>query len=800
MRLIPALFLVAISVTLLGACGSPQDRAEFHLTRAQELFEEGDYVTAKLEAMNAAQIEPKDVEVRFLLAKIEKRFQNHREAVMHLQVIVEVAPSNLEGRLKLGNYYVLARAPDEASDQVEVAMKLAPDNAEVRLLNARVYHLKKEPDQAKNEVDIALDLDPRLTDAIMFKVGLQHNDGDWDGALTAIDEGIRAFGAVNARELREFRVRMLSASKKDRAVEEALKALMRDFPDIDNYPISLSNLYALAGRIDEAEELLRTVVTKYPDDIDHRVTLIRFVADKRGTEQAIEEMKRFISESSDNLRLRLTLGYLYERAELFEDALIVYRDMASESPISEEGFDARNRIAFIKIAQGETEDVREMINGILADKKDNSEALLARAAYYIAEGVYDDAIADLRIVLRSDEKSERALLLLARSHVADGSPGLAQDAYRRLLEINPRHPSASAELAELYMRRGELQMAQKILRDQLEINPEDRNAADRLIQTLLFQDDTESAETIARKMLEFEDTTGFSEFQLGRIMQIKGSDEEAIAAYGLALEKNPKAVLALEGLVSVWVESERADDAIDYLDAHLAKYPAQLPVKFLLGSVYATKDNLQVAEKYFEEVIAGQPDGIRAYRALAGLYAEDPRKVVSIYRRGFEASPESEDMGLLLATAYNRRGQHEDAIATFKSVLEINPNNIRAVNNLSAALLDHRSDAASHATALELAKRFASSDQPALLDTLGWAYYRNGDYKRARQYLEIAVKPGDQHPLVHHHLGMAYFAVESLMPARRQLMKAIDLAEGDYSQIDEANQTLDAILALMKPR
>jgi uncharacterized protein HemY len=96
--------------------------------------------------------------------------------------------------------------------------------------------------------------------------------------------------------------------------------------------------------------------------------------------------------------------------------------------------------------------------------------------------------------------------------------------------------------------------------------------------------------------------------------------------------------------------------------------------------------------------------------------------------------------------------------------------------------------------------RFESSFEPALLDTLGWAYYKNGDFKRARQYLESAVKQGDQHPLVHHHLGMAYFAEEDLMPARRQLKKAITLSDGNYSDVIEANKTLDSIIDLMRPR
>ena len=42
-------------------------------------------------------------------------------------------------------------------------------------------------------------------------------------------------------------------------------------------------------------------------------------------------------------------------------------------------------------------------------------------------------------------------------------------------------------------------------------------------------------------------------------------------------------------------------------------------------------------------------------------------------------------------------------------------------------------------TALELARRFERSDEPTEMDTLGWAYYRNGDYPAAIRLLERVV-------------------------------------------------------------
>ncbi len=271
-----------------------------------------------------------------------------------------------------------------------------------------------------------------------------------------------------------------------------------------------------------------------------------------------------------------------------------------------------------------------------------------------------------------------------------------------------------------------------------------------------------------------------------------------LLAYSISLEKNPDAGAPLEGVVRILTSQNQADKAIDYLNEHLANYPSLVFPKYLLGSVYAQKGQFNTAEKYLEEVIAQNPESFRPYQTLASLYLNDLATQISIYRRGFDAIPDKENIGLLLATAYGNAGEYENRIEIYETILAINPDNIRAINNLAVSLLEHRSDTESHAEALRLAKRFESSSEPALLDTLGWAYYKNGEFKRARQYLENAIKPGDQHPLVHHHLGMAYFAEQELMPARRQLKKAITLSDGNYSDVIEANKTLDSIIDLMR--
>ena len=92
--------------------------------------------------------------------------------------------------------------------------------------------------------------------------------------------------------------------------------------------------------------------------------------------------------------------------------------------------------------------------------------------------------------------------------------------------------------------------------------------------------------------------------------------------------------------------------------------------------------------------------------------------------------------------------------------------------------------------AIELEKKLDKSDNPAVLDTLGWAHYRNGQYAEAVGVLERVVAKAGQYPIFHYHLGMAYLASGNKVGAKQELKRAVDEAQSDYPGLEEARAAL----------
>ncbi len=66
-----------------------------------------------------------------------------------------------------------------------------------------------------------------------------------------------------------------------------------------------------------------------------------------------------------------------------------------------------------------------------------------------------------------------------------------------------------------------------------------------------------------------------------------------------------------------------------------------------------------------------------------------------------------------------------------------------------------------------------------IVDSLGWAHYRLGDYSSAVQYLEKAIELVPEDPTINDHLGDAYWQSGRPVEARYQWRRALQFGPRD---------------------
>jgi tetratricopeptide (TPR) repeat protein len=212
----------------------------------------------------------------------------------------------------------------------------------------------------------------------------------------------------------------------------------------------------------------------------------------------------------------------------------------------------------------------------------------------------------------------------------------------------------------------------------------------------------------------------------------------------------------------------------------------------MLGEIHGRAERIDEAERAYRKAIAARDHWEVPYANLGNLLLSVDRgeDAVAVYREGLSKLPDNDRLQFSLAAAQERAGDGQGAIATYEAILERRPGSEIAANNYAALVADFQfDDPAKIDRALQHAKHLETSDNAFYLDTLGWLYYRKGDYEQARIYLDRAVALRADIPAILYHLGMTLYKLGDNTGARAELEKAL-ANEAAFPGRDEAERTL----------
>ena len=117
----------------------------------------------------------------------------------------------------------------------------------------------------------------------------------------------------------------------------------------------------------------------------------------------------------------------------------------------------------------------------------------------------------------------------------------------------------------------------------------------------------------------------------------------------------------------------------------------------------------------------------------------------------------------------------EKAQQTYQKVMQLQPENPVAANNLAYLMLEHDLNAD---IALSLAQtgRRGLPNSPRAADTLGWAYYHKGTYHSAVDLLQEAEKQSPKDANICYHLGLSYEKLGDKVRAKAEFERALQIS------------------------
>jgi len=251
------------------------------------------------------------------------------------------------------------------------------------------------------------------------------------------------------------------------------------------------------------------------------------------------------------------------------------------------------------------------------------------------------------------------------------------------------------------------------------------------------------------------------------------------------LRQNPEDVRALRALAQLYgLENQRAA-GLRTLREYAARRPNSAPVQNLLGEILLAEGDTTGARTAFSAAQAADPRFRAAQLALARLDVSEG-KLQSAHRTlaGLLASNGNDpELWLYMGWLENMEKDYPQALGWFRKVVDRDPSNVVALNNLAYLLA---SETGQFDEALKYAQQVKeiAPDNKGVDDTIGWIMYRKGLYRSAIEYLESAAK-AEADPVIRYHLGMAYLKLgdkRGEATLRAALKSAPDLPEARMAE------------------
>jgi tetratricopeptide (TPR) repeat protein len=270
-------------------------------------------------------------------------------------------------------------------------------------------------------------------------------------------------------------------------------------------------------------------------------------------------------------------------------------------------------------------------------------------------------------------------------------------------------------------------------------------------------------------------------YGIGASLTRRGGEDLALVYLQLALYLAPNHPLALLSLADLYESVKKPQMAIKIYERVPSNSPLKRNAQIQLATDLDSADRSDEAIKILKNVTAEDPKDLEAIMALGNI--ERGRKkfadCAQTYSLGVDVLPPNSDKANSIYYYYRgiceeRSKQWSKAEADMRKALELQPEQPHVLNYLGYSWIDQ---GVNLDEGMKMIKRAVEQrpDDGYIVDSLGWAYFRIGNYEEAAKNLERAIDLKPEDPTINDHLGDAYWRVGRTLEAKFQWSHARDL-------------------------
>ncbi len=605
------------------------------------------------------------------------------------------------------------------------------------------------------------------------------------------------------------------------AIEQYKMALTAD-PDSPQLQDGVAMLYFRLGRIREAVTAAQDQIKKHPDDVEAHTLLgrvyLRSLDDRQAagpqTQEmlaaAIKEYETIARLKPNDLETRLLLGQLYGLAHDSAKAEAQFQAAQKIDPNSEE---VVLNIARLYSEQGNLNKAAKTI-------ADVPEADRSPRMNFALGNIYDqlkqpkDAAKAYQAAVNADPDNTDAKRGLASALQASGQMDAAGKIYGQILGSDPQDAQSLIREADIQRQQGHyeqalatLKKAEALVSDNLELSYNEAltyDALGRYDDSIRTMKAALASTTSPTGKYEESDRNNRGLFldRLAIVYRESGRYDEAVATYKqmeqLGGEYQPR---GSEGEVDAYRDAHQWKAALDTAASAAKAVPENHDLQLMYARQLADNGRLEEALKLAQAQLKGTPDDRDVYVTIADMESRNKHwRQASEALDKAEAGAQTKEQKLFLyyfrGSIAERQKLFDVAEDQFRKALAIDPENIATENDYGYMLVERGVKLDQAMAMLQKAVRL-DPQNGAYLDSLAWAYFKQGSYAMAEDTERKAVLRSPSDPSILAHMGEIYAHNGKLSLAVTEWEKAVNQyatslpAEADPADVSKTQRDLE---------
>ncbi len=760
-------------------------QADAHEGLARLALSRGDLSVVETELTRAEILAPNSPEVLFLkgdLASLQGRLADAEAAY---EALSGVLPGNPMPTISLARVQVRAGRIEQAEANVRQLEKSLPGASAVTYLQAAIAFDRKDFETADTLTSRLLSADPDNLSALVIAGASKYALQEYEQAAKFV-AGYLADKPDDERAKRLYGAILYQMGQGEKAVDVLQPLAEAETEDAQLF--SLIGRSALQARDLQVGRLyIEKAVALQPEDASAQAQLGTVKVSLGDTDAGLKNLENAVELDPTMDAAVFTLFATLLREQRFDKALELAKKIQLEEPNKALGYSMQG---IAHIAQGDIRSARAALDRSLEIEPGAVDSVKNLSQLELAAKNPDGARDYLLQGIEHNPSNTELMLLLADLQTATGNEESARTWLNKAIEVTPTAPEPRIALAQRYLVDDNPLKALGIAQGALIGSPNDPELLKVIGQAQLMAHEFSDAADTFRRLVGAEPKSAHNHFLLATAYLNTNDRNRLIGSLEDVIERAPGHVESRLMLARLYVEEGRFEEAVDI-------YRPIKPSEGVDGRILEIEGLAALRQDKPADAAALLADGFKELeapgRSLAIMLSEaqwrsgDREESQATLASWMADNPDDQSTRFLFASRAMDMGREQEAARELRAVIEVQPENWAARNNLAWALHKLGDNSAAIVEVRETLK--GAGDQPPILDTAGVVFLANGNISESVDVLRKAVMLAPDVPTYRFHLARALVAKEHGAEASEHLRKALS-SENAFPEREAAESLL----------